>query len=75
MMSLLKYFNCVKKEDCGFLDPSGPVSKKVPATSIKEANKEINAHLSGKINRKRHATFIIVTPEQKARVGKYTHTS
>ena len=35
-MLLLKYFNRVKKEHCGLLDPSDPVSKMVPARQTKK---------------------------------------
>jgi len=31
---------------CSLLDPSGPFSKMVPASSIEEVNKEVNVHLS-----------------------------
>ena len=41
----------------------------MPATSIKEANKEVNAQQS--IGGKRRGQYIIVTPEQRARVAKY----
>ena len=71
-MLLLKYFNHVKTKDSSLPDPSGPLSKKVPATSIEGANKEVNAHLSQQSNGgKCRAPYVIVTPEQKARVAKY----
>ena len=35
-MSLLKYFNHMKKEDCGLPDLSGLVSKKVPARETRK---------------------------------------
>ena len=71
-MSLLKYFNRVKTKDSSLPDPSGPLSKKMPATSIEEANKEVNAHLSQQSNGgKCRVPYVIVTPEQKARVAKY----
>ena len=52
MSTLLKYFKVshVKAErgssSSSLPDPSGPLSEKMPATSIKEANKEVNAHSS-----------------------------
>ena len=49
-MSLLKYFNVSRGKTDGSTsssssslpDPSGPLSKKMPVTSIEEANKEVN---------------------------------
>ena len=43
MSTLFKYFNRTKAEGSSLPDPSGPLSEKVPATSIEEANKEVNA--------------------------------
>ena len=40
MSTLFKYFNRTKAEGSSLPDPSGPLSEKVPATSIEEANKE-----------------------------------
>ena len=77
MSTLLKYFKVsrVKTEgnsSSSLPDPSGPLSEKMPATSIEEANKEVNAHSSRQsTGGKRHAQYVIVTPEQKARVAKY----
>ena len=49
-MSLFKYFKVSHEKTDGstsssssFPDPSGPLSEKMPATSIEEANKEVNA--------------------------------
>ena len=76
MSTLLKYFNRTKTEGSSLPDPSGPLSKKVPATSIEEANKEVDACSSRSSNGgKRRAPYVIVTPEQKARVGKYAGTT
>ena len=73
MSTLLKYFNRTKTEGSSLPDPSRPVSKKVPATSIEEANKEVDACSSRNSNGgKRRAPCVVVTPEQKARVGKHT---
>ena len=38
-MALFKYFKCEKS----LPDPQGPLSEKVPSTSIEEANKEVKA--------------------------------
>ena len=51
MSTLLKYFKVsrVKTEgnsSSSLPDPSDPLSEKMPATSIEEANKEVNAHSS-----------------------------
>ena len=71
-MGNVKYFNRTKTEGSSLPDPSGPLSKKVPATSIEEANKGVDACSSRNSNGgKRRAPYVIVTPEQKARVGKY----
>ena len=43
VMSLFKYFNCVKAKDNDLPDLSGPLSEVVPSTSIEEANKEVDA--------------------------------
>ena len=45
MLTLFKYFNRTKAECSSLPDPSGPLSEKVPATSIKEANKEVDASI------------------------------
>ena len=72
MSTLLKYFNYTKTEGSSLPDFSGPLSKKVPATSIEETNKEMDACSSRNSNGgKRRAPYAIVTPEQKARVGKH----
>ena len=70
VMSLFKYFICLKSKDNDLPNPSGPLSEVVPSTSIEEANKEVDAQLS-KSSAKRHEGYMILTPEQKARVGKY----
>jgi len=70
MSTLLKYFNHTKTEGSSLPDPSGPLSKKVPATSIEEANKKVDACSSRSSNGgKRRTPYVIVMPEQKARVG------
>ena len=75
-MSLFKYFKvrCGKTDgstsSSSLPDPSGPLSEKMPATSIEEANKEVYARQT--TSGKRHGQYVIVTPEQKARVAKYT---
>ena len=71
-ISLLKYFSSVKIKD-GLPDPSGPLNEAVPSSLNEEANKEVSAqlasvHYSGK---KRRATYMIATLEQKAKVEKY----
>lgn len=71
-MSLLKYFNRVKTKD-GLPDPYGPLNEAVPSSSIEEANKEVSAQfaLVDDSGKKRCATYMIATLEQKAKVGKY----
>ena len=64
-MALFKYF----KHDKSLPDPQNTLSEKVPSTSIKEANKEVKA-ISDKCG-KEHAPYMVATPEQKAKVGKY----
>jgi len=51
-------------------DPSGPLSKIVPSTSIEEANKEF-AVQNAESREKKHSPYMIVSLEQKAVVGKY----
>ena len=50
-------------------DPSGP-SSKVPATSIVGANKEVDASRNSNGGKWCREPYVIVTPEQTARVGK-----
>ena len=71
-MSLLKYFSRVKTKD-GLPDPCGPLNEAVPSSSIEEANKEVSAQLASvdDSGKKRRATYMIATLEQKAKVGKY----
>ena len=71
MSTLFKYFNRTKAEGSSLPDPSGPLSEKVPATSIEEANKEVEASRNSNGGKRRREPYVIVTPEQKARVGKY----
>ena len=54
-------------------DPSDPLNEAVPSSSIEEVNKEVNAQLASVDDRgkKRRATCMIATLEQKAKVGKY----
>ena len=62
-MSLLKYFkvNGVKTEgsSSSLPDPSGPLSEKMPATSIKEANTHSSRQSTGG---KGCAQYMMVTP-------------
>ena len=51
-------------------DPSGPLSKIVPSTSIEEANKEVAAQ-NANSREKKHSPYMIVSLDQKAIVGKY----
>ena len=64
-MALFRYF----KREKSLPDPQGPLSGKVPSTSIEEANKEVKA-VSDKCGKER-APYMVATPEQKAKVGKY----
>ena len=64
-MALFKYF----KREKSLPDPQGPLSEKVPPTSIEEANKEVKAK-SDKCGNER-ALYMVATPERKAKVGKY----
>ena len=71
MSTLFKYFNRTKAEGSSLPDPSGPLSEKVPATSIEEVNKEVEASRNSNGGKRRCEPYVIVTPEQKARVGRY----
>ena len=71
MSMFFKYFNRTKAEGSNLPDPSGPLSEKVPATSIEEANKEVEVSRNSNGGKRRREPYVIVTPEQKARVGKY----
>ena len=72
-MALLKYFS-VKREQrgerAGLPDPQGPLCKAVPSASIEEANEHVKAELKEKCGKVR-APYMVATPEQKAKVGKY----
>ena len=74
-MLLFKYFKVSHGKTDGSTgssslpDPSGLLSEKMPDTSIEEANKEVNARQT--TGGKRHGQYVIVTPEQKAKVSKY----
>ena len=63
---MFKYF----KSEKNLPDPQGPLSEAVPSTSVEEANKEVKAELTEKCG-KVHAPYMVATPEQKAKVGKY----
>jgi len=64
IVQLLQIANCVKSaRSSNLLDPSGPLSKIVPLSSIEEANKEVAAQ-----NAKSRGKKLL---EQKEVVGKY----
>ena len=76
-MALLKYFKrtessteSTNSKGSTFPDPSSPLSKIVPSTSIEESNKEVTA-LIVESRDKKHGPYVIVSLEHKARVGKY----
>ena len=64
-MALFIYF----KREKSLLDPQGLLSETVPSTSIEEANKEVKAE-SDKCGNV-WLPYMVATPEQKAKVGKY----
>ena len=64
-MALLIYF----KGEKSLPDPQSPLIETVPSTLIEEANKEIKAE-SDKCGNV-YAPYMVATPEQKAKVGKY----
>ena len=51
-------------------DPQGPLRKTVPSASIEEVNEEVKAELKEKYG-KACAPYMVVTPKQKAKKGKY----
>ena len=73
-MSLYKYFKVSRRKKDGSTsssssslpDPFGLLSEKMLATSIEKANKD-NMSTGGK----HRGQYVIVTPDQKARVAKY----
>ena len=72
-ITLLKYFSVKREqrgEGSGLPDPQGPLCKTVPSASIEEANEQVKAELKEKCG-KACAPYIVATPEQKAKVGKY----
>ena len=66
MSTFFKYFNRTKAEGSNLPNPSGPLSEKVPATSIEEANKEVELSRNSNGGKRRREPYVIVTPEQKA---------
>ena len=69
-MSLIKYFSHEKTED-GLPDPSGPLNEAV-ATFFNRRSEQ-GSECSAKVvdsGKKRRATYMIATPEQKTKIGK-----
>ena len=64
-MALYRYF---KKADGSLPDPKGPLSRKVPFSSISRANEEVQAVLSRE-NGKR-GPYMRLNSEEKAQIGK-----
>ena len=69
-MDLFKYFKREGKRDC-LPDPHDPLNKQVPLSSIEEANKEVDSCYKETSKEKKCSPYNFVTPEQKAKVGKY----
>ena len=72
-MALLKYFSLKHEQRgkrSGLPDPQGPLCKIVPSASIEEANEQVKLELKEKCGKAR-APYMVATPEQKAKVGKY----
>ena len=81
-MSILKYFKPVGKKEKNFTlsDPSGPLSERVPSSSIKAANKKVSElianHLESSSKSEVHPSqskrkqYLILTPEQRYETGK-----
>ena len=68
-MALLKYFKRETSENNGLPDPSGPLTKSVPSTSIAAANLNVRSIIESQ-NRQKRGNYGKFTPEQKAMIGK-----
>ena len=75
-MSLYKYFKKTTGDEAFLPDPSGPLSTKVPSSTIAMANKEVMKVLGStneesnlaRANRGQYESF---TPVEKATIAKY----
>ena len=68
-MALLKYFKRETSENNGLPDPSGPLTKSVPSTSIAAANLNVRSIIESQ-NKQKRGNYGKFTPEQKAMIGK-----
>ena len=70
-MSLYCYFSAVDKTS-ELPDPSGPLSKVVPSSSIKAANSKVSAALKLDQEKKTRGPYGRVSAEKKAEIGRRT---
>ena len=68
-MSLYRYFSAVDKTS-KLPDPSGPLSKVVPSSSIEAANSKVFAVLKLDQEKKTRGPYGRVSVEKKAEIGR-----
>ena len=68
-MSLYRYFSAVDKTS-ELPDPSGPLSKVVPSSSIEAANSKVSAALKLDQEKKTRGPCGRVSVEKKAKIGR-----
>ena len=83
-MSILKYFKpiCKKEKDFALPDPSGPLSERVPSSSIEAANKKVSELLANPLessseqevhpsqSKTKRKPYLILDPAQRHKIGK-----
>ena len=83
-MSILKYFKpvCKKEKDFVLPDPSGPLSERVPSSSIEAANKKVSELIANPLessseqevhpsqSKTKRKRYLILTPAQRYEIGK-----
>ena len=72
-MALYKYFKPCRKATSSMPlpDPDGLLSKEVNTETIKELNKEVGTLVNSGTTIGKRSTYLKVTAEQKAAIGKY----